>query len=61
MIEIQTTMTERALELLAIPEDKSGLILDIGCGTGISGEVLEENGHMWIGVDISSAMLCKIQ
>lgn len=37
MIEIQRELTERALEILAIPEDKQRLILDIGCGTGISG------------------------
>lgn len=50
-------MTERALQLLAIPESKSCYILDIGCGSGVSGHVLEEHGHEWVGVDISKAML----
>ena len=50
-------MTERALQLLAIPEDKSCYILDIGCGSGVSGHVLEEHGHEWVGVDISHHML----
>lgn len=50
-------MCERAVELLALPEDESCLILDIGCGSGLSGGVLEEAGHVWIGVDIARAML----
>ncbi|XP_013785544.1 probable 18S rRNA (guanine-N(7))-methyltransferase isoform X1 [Limulus polyphemus] len=57
MIEIQSQMTERALELLALQEDVPCFILDIGCGSGLSGQTLEESGHFWIGVDISSAML----
>lgn len=57
MIEIQVQMTERALELLNLPEDEPALLLDLGCGSGLSGSVLEENGHMWVGLDISKAML----
>ncbi|EFN76606.1 Uncharacterized methyltransferase WBSCR22 [Harpegnathos saltator] len=57
MIDIQVQMCERAIELLVLPEDQSCLLLDIGCGSGLSGSVLEEQGHSWIGVDISSAML----
>jgi len=61
MIEIQTKMSERAIELLNIrPVDDGGtplLILDLGCGSGLSGEVLDEHGHMWVGLDISKAML----
>lgn len=59
MIDIQIQMCERATELLGLPEDQSCLLLDIGCGSGLSGSVLEEQGHVWIGVDISSAMLGK--
>lgn len=54
---IQATMTHRALELLALPDDKPSFILDIGCGSGLSGEILEEEGHVWAGVDISPSML----
>ncbi len=57
MIEIQNEMSERALELLALPEDTPAFILDIGCGSGLSGECLTENGLCWIGVDISKSML----
>lgn len=53
-------MTERCLELLLLPEDTPCLLLDIGCGSGLSGSVLEEDGHMWIGLDISSDMLGKL-
>lgn len=31
-----------------------------GCGSGLSGETISENGHHWIGLDISEAMLGKL-
>jgi 18S rRNA (guanine1575-N7)-methyltransferase len=37
--------------------DQPAFVLDLGCGSGLSGECLEENGHYWVGVDISPAML----
>ncbi|KFH48725.1 putative methyltransferase-like protein [Hapsidospora chrysogenum ATCC 11550] len=58
---IQASMTHRALELLDLPGPS--LILDIGCGSGLSGEILselepEEGGpHVWVGMDISPSML----
>jgi len=58
MIEIQATMTERALELLGLQDDEEPrFILDIGCGSGLSGEALTDNGHYWVGFDISQPML----
>ena len=57
MMTIQTRMTERAIELLSLPQGKPAYILDIGCGSGLSGETLTEAGHYWVGVDISPAML----
>jgi len=33
------------------------LVLDLGCGSGLSGEILSEHGHEWIGTDISQCML----
>ena len=54
MIEIQTALTERALELLALPDDGTPkMLLDLGCGSGLSGEALTEAGHTWVGFDIS--------
>uniref|UniRef100_A0A9J2PYK9 18S rRNA (guanine-N(7))-methyltransferase n=1 Tax=Ascaris lumbricoides TaxID=6252 RepID=A0A9J2PYK9_ASCLU len=50
-------MSARALELLALADEQPSLLLDIGCGSGLSGEVLSEAGHHWIGIDISEAML----
>lgn len=57
IIEIQNQMSERAVELLSLPEDQTCLLLDVGCGSGLSGDYLSEEGHHWVGVDISSAML----
>lgn len=54
MIEIQSRLTQRAVELLALPDDGTPrMLLDIGCGSGLSGEALTETGHMWVGMDIS--------
>lgn len=58
---IQADMTYRALELLDLKSPS--LILDVGCGSGLSGEILSqeapENGgpHTWIGMDVSPSML----
>jgi 18S rRNA (guanine1575-N7)-methyltransferase len=52
---IQASMTNRALELLQLSEPS--FILDVGCGSGLSGEILSEDGHTWIGMDISPSML----
>jgi len=58
---IQASMTRRALELLDL--DGPSFILDIGCGSGLSGEILsqvpeDEGGpHTWVGMDISGSML----
>lgn len=58
MIEIQSEMSERCIELLALnPDEGSKFILDIGCGSGLSGNVLDHYGHAWVGLDIAPAML----
>ena len=58
MIEVQSHMAERALQLLGIEEGNDDcLILDVGCGSGISGSVLTDNGYEWVGIDLSLSML----
>lgn len=58
---VQSDMTHRALELLQLNEPS--LILDVGCGSGLSGEILSSispadgGPHIWVGVDISASML----
>lgn len=55
---IQESMTDRAIELLELKEkDGPALILDLGCGSGLSSQCIEEFGHKWVGVDISEAMI----
>ena len=58
-MEIQGEMSERAIELLELPEDEPQLLLDLGCGSGLSGTALDDEGHIWVGLDISSAMLSE--
>jgi ubiquinone/menaquinone biosynthesis C-methylase UbiE len=59
MMDIQGEMAERAIELLELPENEPQMILDLGCGSGLSGAALDESGHMWVGLDISESMLSK--
>ncbi|KAF9454651.1 S-adenosyl-L-methionine-dependent methyltransferase [Macrolepiota fuliginosa MF-IS2] len=55
--QIQADMTYRALELLSLPPGSPAFLLDIGCGSGLSGEILDEEGYTWVGVDIAPSML----
>ncbi|KAH9822436.1 S-adenosyl-L-methionine-dependent methyltransferase [Melampsora americana] len=36
---------------------KPSFLLDIGCGSGLSGDIITDEGHHWVGVDISGSML----
>jgi 18S rRNA (guanine1575-N7)-methyltransferase len=56
---IQRSLTEHALELLNLDSSMPLFVLDIGCGSSISGEVIRENGHISCGVDIAREMLLK--
>lgn len=61
IVSIQSSMTHRALSLLNL--SSPSLILDIGCGSGLSGEILSSippsqgGPHTWVGMDISPSML----
>ena len=58
ILEVQAAMARRCLELLSLREGGgAALLLDVGCGSGLSGDVLSEAGHSWVGLDISPAML----
>ncbi|KAK4704846.1 18S rRNA (guanine1575-N7)-methyltransferase, partial [Phenoliferia sp. Uapishka_3] len=61
---IQAEMTYRCIDLLQLPESaededepRPSFLLDIGAGSGLSGEILTEEGHDWVGLDISGGML----
>jgi len=54
---IQREMTKRCIQLLKLPLNQHSIILDLGCGSGFSGEVLTNLGHTWIGSDVSRDML----
>lgn len=36
---------------------RPSFLLDIGAGSGLSGEILTEEGHEWVGLDVSGGML----
>ncbi|KAF9646377.1 williams-Beuren syndrome critical region protein 22 [Thelephora ganbajun] len=55
--QIQADMTYRALELLNMPPGQPAFLLDIGSGSGLSGEILDDEGYIWAGVDIAPSML----
>ncbi|KAL9127009.1 MAG: hypothetical protein Q9217_004044 [Psora testacea] len=61
ILSIQAEMTHRALSLLCLTSPS--LILDVGCGSGLSGSILssvapsEGGPHIWVGMDISASML----
>ncbi|CAD7673259.1 unnamed protein product [Nyctereutes procyonoides] len=57
MIDVQTKMAGRALELLCLPKGQPCYLLDMGCGSGLSGDYLSDEGHCWVGIGISPAML----
>jgi 18S rRNA (guanine1575-N7)-methyltransferase len=58
IIHVQQKISNRAIELLNLPKKRSYMLLDIGCGSGLSGEMLDQiPNSSWVGVDISPAML----
>ena len=43
--------------MLNIEPGKKRFIVDVGCGSGLSGAALERAGHEWVGCDVSRDML----
>ncbi|UCG95698.1 MAG: class I SAM-dependent methyltransferase [archaeon] len=54
IIKTQKFLTERGIDLL---KPGKGLILDVGCGTGISTKIIEDRNLPVVGLDISEDML----
>jgi 18S rRNA (guanine1575-N7)-methyltransferase len=67
---VQRQLTERALRLARGSSSGGGisacqpspwapgsLVLDVGCGSGLSGAALERDGLVWVGADLSPEML----
>ena len=52
VMTVQSDMAERALQLLNFKDEGPKLIMDLGCGSGLSGQVLTDAGHLWVGLDI---------
>ena len=57
MLFIQRQMADRCLEMLCLEANEPAYVLDLGCGSGISGEAITDAGYEWVGVDISHSML----
>jgi len=57
-IKVQREMSDRCVEIMDLyPNIPAQLILDLGCGSGLSGEALSDATYEWVGCDISPAML----
>lgn len=59
-LQLQRELTQAAIQLLHLPASPQ-FLLDLGCGSGLSGAVLSEMGHTWVGCDLSPDMLCLAQ
>ncbi|ODV93634.1 hypothetical protein PACTADRAFT_4537 [Pachysolen tannophilus NRRL Y-2460] len=59
VMKIQAQMTDRSLELLNLNNTSDLFLIDVGCGSGLSGEILTERGFQWVGLDISPSMLAN--
>ena len=58
-VQTQSELTTRCLDMLCLEDDaREEVLLDIGCGSGLSGETLTRHGYRaWVGIDASAAML----
>jgi 18S rRNA (guanine1575-N7)-methyltransferase len=57
VMAIQAEMAARCIELLNFPAGARRLVLDVGCGSGLSGDALIAAGHEWLGLDVAEPML----
>ncbi len=54
---LQRELAARCVELLGLKPRRRHLLLDLGCGSGLSSRVLGDEGHEWLGLDIAREML----
>jgi ubiquinone/menaquinone biosynthesis C-methylase UbiE len=55
--EIQRQKYPRLMDMLDLP--CGSRVLDWGCGTGLAFSMLEQGGHIYLGIDFSLPMLLK--
>lgn len=58
-VRIQRDLTLECLKLLgpSAADKWSGIVINLGCGSGLCGHTLSERGISWIGADLSEHML----
>lgn len=57
-VAVQEKLTTRAIELIGLDQATiPKMVLDVGCGSAISGHILQEMNHMFVGVDVAPEML----
>ena len=58
-VRTQSELTTRCLDMLCLEgEARDAVLLDVGCGSGLSGETLTRQGYRaWVVIDASAAML----
>lgn len=57
---VQEELTLECLDLLALPADAGpALVLDVGCGGGLSSEVVERAGHFCVACDVNPQMIAQ--
>lgn len=58
----QRQLSQRAIEILNFPDDTCPkMVLDVGCGTGMTVQVVSELGHVCVGTDIAPEMMLSAQ
>lgn len=57
--ELSEKITEEILKKIEL--DKNDIVLEIGCGSGVLGNIISKKSQMFVGFDVSNLMLKKFQ